>query len=204
MNTEDTNINWKKDAPLLASIKRANPFKVPLNYFEELEEKVKSEIFLDNLKSKSNYFKTPNAYFDNLSEQIINQLKLQEIISENSGFTIPQNYFENATKQTLKSVQIKRKGIARIINLGLVRYAAAACILLMTSFGIYFNIHQSKNLSYQLSKIPDEEIETYLQQHIDNADVPVIIENLSDESPFTSDESKLTEEELIKLLDTTP
>lgn len=204
MKIEDTNMDWEKDAPLLASLKKDNPFKVPLYYFENLEEKVKSEIFLYTLKSNSEGFKTPNAYFDNLSEKIINQIKLEDIISKDLGFTVPQNYFENAKQQTLKSVHIKRKGIERIINLGLIRYAAAACILMMTSFGIYFNIHQSKNLSYQLSQIPDEEIETYLQQHVDNGDVPVIIKNLSDKSKFSSDKSKLTEEELIKILDTSP
>jgi len=197
-------MDWEKDAPLLASIKKDNPFKVPTNYFEDLKEKVKSKIFLDNLKSNADFFKTPDAYFDNLSEQIINQIKLQEIISEDLGFTIPQNYFTNKKQQTLKSLKTKKKGIVRIINLSLVRYAAAACILMLTSFGIYFNIHQSKNLSHQLSEVPDEEIETYLRQHLDNGDVPVIIDNLSDNTAFSSDNSKLTEEEIIKLLETTP
>ncbi len=204
MNTEDINMDWEKDAPLLASIIKANPFKVPANYFEDLGEKIQSEVFLDNLNSNTDGFKTPIAYFDNLGEQIINQIKLQEIIVGDLGFATPQNYFENAKQQTLKSIQIKKKGIARIINLSLVRYAAAACILMITSFGIYININQSKNLSHQLSEIPDEEIESYLQQHVDNGDVPIIIDNLSDNSAFSSDNSKLTEEELIKLLDTTP
>ncbi|OAQ40635.1 hypothetical protein A5893_06745 [Pedobacter psychrophilus] len=204
MKTEDTNMNWEKDAPLLASIKKDNPFKVPTNYFEDLDERIQNELFLENLKSNIDNFKTPKGYFENLSQQIINQIKLNEIISEGLGFATPEKYFENTKQQILKSVEPKKEGITRIINLNLIRYAAAACILMMTSFGIYFNIHQSKNLSHQLSEIPDEEIESYLQQNVDNGDVPVIIENLSDKAVFSTDKSKLTEEELIKLLDTTP
>ncbi len=204
MNTEDTNMDWEKDAPLLASLKKNNPFKVPTNYFEDLEKRIQSEVFLDTLKLNSDGFKTPTNYFEGLSQQIINQIKLQETISQDLGFDVPQNYFEDAKQITLKSVQVKRTGIAKVINLSLIRYAAAACILMMTSFGIYFNIHQSKNLSSQLSEIPNEDIENYLQQHVDNGDVPIIIDNLSSKSAFSTDKSKLTKEELIKLLNTTP
>lgn len=49
-------------------------FKVPDNYFSNLEEQIISEIHLKSKISESG-FKVPDNYFDNLNEKIIKQTK---------------------------------------------------------------------------------------------------------------------------------
>ncbi|MBK0381874.1 hypothetical protein I5M32_02790 [Pedobacter sp. SD-b] len=203
MNTEDKNMERENGAPLLAAIDQTNPFKVPENYFDDLSNKIIGEIKISAL-SKINTFITPHNYFDDLSNQIINQINLEKIKNNSTDFAVPDGYFEDAKLKILNAVKPQKKSFSKVIRFSFIRYAAAACILLMTSAGIYLNIHQTKNLSYQLSQVPDEEIESYLKQHTDNADVPLIIENLPEKPSFSSDKSNLTDEEILELINNTP
>lgn len=205
MNKEEEYMDWEKDAPLLASLKKEQPFNVPDGYFEHLTAQIISEVKLESLKQTS--FSTPENYFFNLKSQLLSQIILEEIkedvIKENTGFTVPANYFTTSASEIQRSV-IGQKKKTRILKLSFIRYAAAACILLTTSFGIYFNIQQTSSLSSQLSKISNDDLEYYLQQHTDATDLPVIIDHLEDKSIFDIDKSQLSSSELNDLLELTP
>jgi len=61
-------------APTLASLEKHNPFKVPEDYFQSLENKVLDAVDKKPILSAS----APEGYFDNLSDQILNRIKAEE------------------------------------------------------------------------------------------------------------------------------
>ncbi|TKB98894.1 hypothetical protein [Pedobacter cryophilus] len=202
---EDDNMNWEKDAPLLNSIEKSNSFSMPDGYFENLSENIINQISLENLASKSSAFKTPHSYFENFESQLFSKIALEdkkeEFTKNDAGFKTPINYFEISKKQL--NTNTKKQKQAKILTLNLIRFAAAACILLTTTLGIYFNVQRTNSINYQLSKVSDEDIETYLKQNTDATDVPLILENLEDQPIFTLDQNQVTDEEIKNYIEST-
>ncbi|HTN19489.1 MAG TPA: hypothetical protein VL125_03395 [Pelobium sp.] len=179
MKSEDENMELEKEGPFLAKLSRENSFKTPEGYFENLPEQVLSQIKLDKLAGNETHFKVPVDYFENLGHKIQSEVYLDSIKTENDGFNVPANYFSDSQKSIQNSVNIKPK-TSKVIGLHFIRYAAAACILLTTSLGIYFNVKNETSLDSQLSKIPAKEIESYLNQHTDGNDLPMLIDNIDE------------------------
>ena len=75
--------------------KNDQQFSVPGNYFNELENKIKSKLRFEDLKQQS--FETPADYFNTLETEIQNRLFLEKLKSQE--FTTPENYFENSEEQ---------------------------------------------------------------------------------------------------------
>ena len=144
MNENLENNDWINEAPTLAAMGRRNPFAVPTGYFDNCEEEVFSKIFLDNLKQKTheNAFEVPQNYFEELTERIETAIALGQIIQREKSFAVPENYFETLQSRiTSKIIAEEPKKEAKIIPLwkrSFVKYASAACFLLISSFGIYF------------------------------------------------------------------
>ncbi|MGA9649648.1 hypothetical protein [Pedobacter sp.] len=144
MNENLENNDWINEAPTLAAMGRRNPFAVPTGYFDNCEEEVFSKIFLDNLKQKTfeNAFEVPQNYFEELTERIETKIALGQIIQREKSFAVPENYFETLQSRiTSKIAAEEPKKEARIIPLwkrSFVKYASAACFVLISSFGVYF------------------------------------------------------------------
>lgn len=202
MKKEDEILDLEKEAPQLAQVAKANCFETPQGYFEGLSSQILAQIQLENLVGKKEAFEVPDLYFDDLEHQIINEIKMRDLVS-NDGFSTPDGYFEQSQSTILRQVKGK-SGKGKIINFNFFRYAAAACILLTTSIGIYINIQHQENISYQLSKIPDDALESYLQMHTDASDIPAIIRNLDEKKVFSLDAQQLSEEEISNYLEQTP
>ena len=182
MSSEDENMELEKEAPFLAKLSRENTFKAPEGYFENLPEQVLNQIKLNQLAGNETSFRVPTDYFENLNEKIQSTIYLDALKSnsaENDGFNLPANYFSDSQKRIQNSISAKPK-TAKVIKLHFIRYAAAACILLTTSLGIYFNVKNETSLDSQLSKIPAKEIESYLSQHTDGNDLPMLIDNIDE------------------------
>lgn len=203
MKTEEENMEWDKDAPLLAAITKTDTFKVPDSYFENLSDQIISKIHLDELDNHTEGFTTPENYFEQLRQNITASISLENIKEENSGFSVPVFYFEKSKQTILNKVQSKPSKKGNIFNLNVVRYAAAACILLSTSIGIYFNIQRTQSVSYQLSKLADEDIESYLKSHTEVNDVPIIIENIEAADEIKIGETTLDNKEVQQYLEQT-
>ncbi|MFC5282704.1 hypothetical protein [Pedobacter alpinus] len=180
MKTEEDYMDWEKEAPLLCSIKGKQAFIVPENYFEDLNNQIKSSINLSQLGINSEGFTTPTNYFDSLQNDITSQISLLDIKNSNAGFNTPNDYFEKSKTTILDKTLVKSTNKSKIFNISFIRYAAAACILFATSVGVYMNIQHTNNVNYQLSKIADEDIENYLQSNVDANDLSLIIENLEE------------------------
>jgi hypothetical protein len=144
MNENLENNDWINEAPTLAAMGRRNPFAVPTGYFDNCEEEVFSKIFLDNLKQKTfeNAFEVPQNYFEELTERIETKIALGQIIQREKSFAVPEKYFETLQRRiTSKIAAEESKKEARIIPLwkrSFVKYASAACFVLISSFGVYF------------------------------------------------------------------
>lgn len=145
MNENLENNDWINEAPTLAAMVKRNPFIVPQGYFDNCEQDVLNQVFLDKLKQKtnSNVFEVPANYFEDLTEMIETRIALEEINLPSRGFAVPEHYFN--TLQSRINSKIATEEIkpteAKVIPLwkkGFVKYASAACFVLIASFGVYF------------------------------------------------------------------
>jgi len=178
MNENIENNEWVNEAPTLAAMEKRNPFFVPDGYFENCDESVFSSIFIDGLKQKTNEnsFDVPQHYFEELTERIETRIALTEMVKAKNTFTVPENYFDTLQSRiTNRIAESEPKKEVKVVSLwkrNLVKYASAACFLLISSFGIYF---------YQTSKSTDAQIQSAdmaTEQMLYDIDENTIIEHI--------------------------
>ena len=143
----------------LESFERINIFKVPNNYFENLDERIIANIWIDSL-DKQNVFQTPHDYFLNL--ELSTSI---ERFDKVNVFTVPKVYFETLSDKILSKIDKKKEG--RIIQVNWfsnkVKWSAAASIVLM--IGLWFAVTQftKDKTELALEKVSNEDIKTYLE-----------------------------------------
>ena len=142
------NKDWMAEAPHVAALSRSNPFTVPDQYFEGLDAQILNAVYLDELKEKAGIFnaEVPAGYFKNLSADIFSRISVDSIQSKASetGFDVPQGYFEQLESKITQRIaeEVKPKKVTPIFKLwhsNMLKYATAACIVLISAFGIYVN-----------------------------------------------------------------
>ncbi|RKR82324.1 hypothetical protein BDD43_2500 [Mucilaginibacter gracilis] len=99
MSEERENMEWLNEYPMLKQLSAVNAFKVPANYFEEMEGRIMDEIKLAQLKQAypQDGFVLPANYFDELTQNINSRIGIDEVLNNGKGFTIPEGYFEQLT-----------------------------------------------------------------------------------------------------------
>ncbi|MGY3052861.1 hypothetical protein ACVWYG_001057 [Pedobacter sp. UYEF25] len=180
MNKETENNEWIDLAPYLAKTSRRNPFITPSHYFEGLEEQTKNAIFLAGLSGNKQHFglQIPDDYFKTLSSKIETNITLIQNIKQESAFTVPENYFsqlqDRIVARTIDDKVKKAPKILKLLQRDLVKYATAACLLLVSSFGLYFYSRHSLPTienSAQIEGISDQFLydidESTIIQHLD-------------------------------------
>lgn len=183
MKLKDSDIEWEKDAPTLAAIKRVNPFIVPSGYFESLTDVINSRILIELARFESaEKFNIPSDYFQKLPTQIEERIVLETIQSlvPSTGFTVPEAYFTDLSDRIQTKLTQQRPERKKNIFKSWFSYSAAACITLVVGTAVYFN-STGYTISKDLSEIPDQEIINYLQIHSTLTDNQFIIENLSED-----------------------
>lgn len=186
MKSEDENMEPEKEKQYLTAINKKNPFETPDGYFDGLTERITNQIKLNEFVDTENKFTTPPDYFEELSQQIQSKVYLDNIKahdSQNGGFEVPDGYFADAAESIQNIIAAKPK--TKVLKLHFIRYAAAACILLTATLGVYINIQHNTAVDYQLSQIPSTEIESYLNLHTDGNDLPMLIENIDDDTDLS-------------------
>lgn len=158
MNIKDENMDGassqflgdENETIFLASLPKANPYRVPEQYFDDLQQRINQSVFLAELDQQKNHgFTLPESYFEKLPSQITGLISistLQELVP-NDGFDVPANYFEQLSNQINKKVHAKP--VPKIIKLwrssGL-KYASVACLFIIVGAGLYLNDqHQLKD-----------------------------------------------------------
>lgn len=186
----DENIDWEMEAPLLASLPRITPFRVPDQYFENLQIHINQSVFVDSLMQRENQgFSVPENYFEELGANIEARIAIDKFknLTDNDGFKTPINYFDNLNAQILsKTSALKPKTkVFKLWSSDLMRYAAAACFIILTASGLYLNqqntLKQNRN-----TEIASEQI-------LYDIDESVIIEHLMENESLTSTSPSDTE-----------
>lgn len=142
--TSDILNELKTISPFLANLEKVNVFKVPDNYFDDLDKKISTLLFLHQ-DEKNPSQRVPEGYFDSLSDRILSKIKkeasetateeIKEIspalhyLKEEQVFTIPENYFDNLSNRILDKIHPKK---AKVISIKSSqkwwKYTAAAVI----------------------------------------------------------------------------
>lgn len=204
MDLNNRNDDWMKEAPKLAETGNSNPFTVPADYFETMQEQLQGRITIEQLKEEN--FLVPDRYFDTLGERILLSVKTEQLLQETkqSGFIVPQDYFagleEKIISRTIAESKNSRKPVRRLIPSWL-NYAAAACIAIFIGVGVFLN-QQNSSIDSKLSKIPEEDIVSYLQIHSDSGDLPVIVDNI-DKQSIPNVEQGMSKQEIEQYLEST-
>ena len=183
MNIKDENMEWELEASHLASLPRTTPFNVPNQYFDDLQNRINQSVFVDELMQRENQgFTVPQNYFENLSSQIESRIAIDQIntLVANDGFTTPANYFNRLNAEILsRTVDISPKTkVVRLWSSDLMRYASAACFIILTASGLYLN-QQNTIKQVRSAEIANE-------QMLYDIDESVIIEHLQENKSITS------------------
>src|SRR5665213_2916998 len=164
--------------------KNSGGFTVPEGYFDELPVNIQSRIAIEQFIPAENIgFTVPDGYFEELSGKIKSRVLVEEALADAADyFSVPAGYFDELNKNILdKTVNLdkaNRKGVIRkLFASTTIKYAAAACFALVLGGGVLLielnnpeYIHQHSFLHKQLSNIPVNEIESYLQLNVDPGD----------------------------------
>ena len=191
MENRATILNELKEfAPVLATLSNKVPYKLPENYFDnflkESLSKIKTQAFLSAING--NIYTVSANYFNGFAEKIINKIRKQEVIAElnetapvlatlskENTYHVPKYYFESL--QSIEGVKVQRK--AKVISLNIIHkwfnYAAAAVMagVLVTGAFMYSAGHKKNtfNLSNEVNKLSDEELQSYLNTHQTHSEV---------------------------------
>jgi hypothetical protein len=107
MKSDMDNREWLDDYDALKQVSPDNPFTVPSGYFDELEQRITSRVYLEQFKAENEGFTVPENYFDELSAGIQSRIAIEEMAGEGDGFAVPEGYFENLAEQISAKIQIE-------------------------------------------------------------------------------------------------
>lgn len=172
---------------------------LPDDYFETSAAQIMSRIRIEELAASDQQgFTVPaDDYFERLQQQITGRITIEEAApAHEENLAVPDGYFERLNKnilnQTVNQELVTRKTgvIRKLVSTAAFRYASAACfalivgasIFLSQNNGITTSAHNSSYLHKQLSEIPADEIEQYLETHVDGNDVQTTM--LSEDAPI--------------------
>ena len=125
---------------------------------------------------ENNGFSVPENYFNTLSEAIEAKVRAEKIRSmvPAEGYTVPEGYFEKLQLSILDKTVNDRKPQTKIVHLwrsSLLKYASAACFVILSATGFYFYQaqHDSKKTAY---------MEQATEQILYDIDEQVIIDHI--------------------------
>ena len=159
--------------------KEASGLTVPEGYFDELSANIQARIRVgEALDKEIADFAVPEGYFDNLTDQIQSRIFVEEALSEKEGFAVPEEYFngltENILDKTTREKKEKKGIVIRMFSTAAFKYATAACLVLAVGATLLLNRdtnaveeHNNSFLHQSLSAISVDDIQNYLQSHLD-------------------------------------
>lgn len=187
----------KQISPLLAGTDKINPFSVPEGYFDVLTVDLVKNITNTN----SNAFTVPEGYFENLSNNILNKIKKEHNAAEElrqlspmlyavqneNVFTVPAGYFKQLENVILENVLPKQAKVIPMKKNFVWKYAVAAVITGVIGLSSVMFLNKTENNLPTESNIPNTELAAQFKN----------------ESQINEGIAKLSDEEIIKYLETT-
>lgn len=154
MDNNLENNDWKEEAPTLAALTLQHAFSVPEGYFEHLPAQINNAIYLDKLKTEAaeSGFNTPANYFETLNQQINAEIiteRLKAVAPVQEYAPVSAGYFDQLQANIIaKTVQASKKQPAKIVRFwhsAMLKYASAACFIIVSATGLYFYQQQHNN-----------------------------------------------------------
>lgn len=189
--------------PFLKSFGNKNvpiPYILPQDYFGQLPAQVMAEIKNNELAGKLPkplLYAVPEGYFNTLPAQALAIAKDsgQEAVAESSSSELEQQ--AGAEEGSSRVIPLKKKSVWWHV-----RWAAAAALLIGIGIGSYrpLFVKQPFDTEKALSKVPQSEINEYVQQNIDDFDVELLVSNLPASSANTIQPQQLNNKEIIDYL----
>lgn len=167
MDNNLENNDWKQEAPNLAAMPVHQSFSVPEGYFEQLPHEIVNGIYLEKIKAKAidSGFNTPENYFNELNQQINSEIlaeRLKNIVPFAEQAAVPPNYFEhlqaNILAKTVDQDKKQSSKIVRLLHSSMLKYASAACFILLSATGLYFYQQQSHTGKLVSTDIPTDQM----------------------------------------------
>lgn len=185
-------MEWESEAPKLASLAKTTPYRVPDNYFNDLPERINQALFLEGLMQKENQgFAVPQNYFEELSSQIESRIAIEQFsaLAKAEGFKTPPAYFEQLQANILsKTSEVPQKTkVFRLWHSDLMKYASAACFILLSAAMLYVNEQQTVKQN-RVSELANE-------QMLYDIDESVIIEHIQESQTAQTTSASDTEME---------
>ncbi|WP_316813188.1 hypothetical protein [Pedobacter heparinus] len=117
-------------------------------------------------------FTTPENYFSELTNNIQARVLSERIsaVAPNDGYTVPDGYFEQL-RMNIELRTLKERKVIRLWRSSLLKYASAACFILLSAVGFYF---------YELQQ-PDKKIvyrDFATEQLLYDIDEQIIIDHI--------------------------
>jgi hypothetical protein len=128
-NTENT--DWIREG-----FPKETGFITPQNYFAELTEQINASVFLEKMKA--------------------------EVKSE-GGFTVPDSYFSHLSaaiqsKTVGDRETVRRSKTVKLWRSNLLKYASAACFVLIAGAGFFFNREQAQKTAVNNTELAAEQM----------------------------------------------
>jgi len=152
------NEEWREEAPTLSGVPVRDVFSVPKNYFEELSASIEAKKSVDNLRN----------------------------MAAEEAFSVPTDYFEKMRADIVAKTKSPSK-VLKIWRSNVLKYASAACFVLVAGLGVYFYQEQpSQSVNY---------VEIANEQMLFDIDEDVIIDHIQGTeaaiTPVSADQSDL-------------
>ena len=192
-------------------------FEVPEGYFldnpEQIIDFVRQETCLDSYKTIGALTVEPE-YFASLSESILEQVNMEDFLSrlpKELPYEVPKNYFDQFSPQLEEKIaQPRILKPKRFVSSKIASWSVAAALVFFILCGaLLFRISPELNAEEQLARIPDQEIQNYLQAHSDEFELAATMEGQDYQSVdlpsleseiFEKQFQDLTSEEVIEYL----
>jgi len=160
-----------------------------------MEENLEHSDWMKGIKETG--FTAPSNYFDQLNESIQAKLVTERLKTAvpTTGFTIPANYLERLqeeilTKTTGETARTEKPKIVRLWRSDLLKYASAACFVIVAGAGIYFNDNEP------VVKANTNYTDAATEQLLFDIDEDVIIEHI--ESNFKNEQKPSASEAALE------
>ncbi|APG59736.1 hypothetical protein [Christiangramia salexigens] len=116
--------------------------------------------------SDSSGFKVPQNYFENLENQLMHRINTEEkaeLTSRNSGFNIPEGYFDSLEDRIMSEAGRDKSRVISLFRREYFYYAAAVAAVLIIMTGNFFQVDGSSNpLNWESVEI--SAIENYIDE----------------------------------------
>lgn len=167
-----SNNNKNIEDYLSNNFKDENPFSVPENYFESVEDTVLSKIIEEQLPGEITY-NVPENYFDIVEDSLFTKLDLQ--------------------KKNVKVISLKDR------LLKIIPAAAAACIIIFVGLN-YFSVSNSNNLDSISNDEIEIWINENYNEYSTSHSIEFVDADFTESSNILEDDSSLNEDDILEYL----